>query len=224
MMQLSGKSSIWRVGDEWRSKEGDLIRRELLGGQESSDRLAFSVDEKALEETLGDNPLAPFLWNVAEDNHSGRPKSEDRLSDFVLQHLRRALKSAVIDREVQVRNIQESGIPERTDIKIEALAEGLPPIVLIIETKGCWNDELTTAMQSQLKERYLLRLGARHGLYLVGWYACDFWQGQVDKRRRCERAASDPADLQNKLTEMVISHSDQEFRLRAFVLDVRHPA
>jgi hypothetical protein len=53
MMQLSGKSSIWRVGDEWRSKEGDLIRRELLGGQESSDRLAFSVDEKALEETLG---------------------------------------------------------------------------------------------------------------------------------------------------------------------------
>lgn len=173
---------------------------------------------------LGDNPLAPFLWNVAEDNHSGRPKSEDRLSDFVLQHLRRDLPAAVIDREVQVENPRESGIPRRTDIKIAALAEGLSPIVLIIETKGCWNGELMTAMQSQLKERYLRRLGAGHGLYLVGWYACEFWQGQDDKRCRCERAAIDPADLQAKLSTFAVSHSDQEFRLRAFVLDVRHPA
>lgn len=172
----------------------------------------------------GDNPLAPFLWNVAEDNHSGRPKSEDRLSDFVLQHLRRDLPSAVIDREVQVDNPKESGIPRRTDIKIEALTEGLSPIVLIIETKGCWNKGLMTSMQSQLKEQYLRRLGAGHGLYLVGWYACEFWQGQDDKRHRCERAASGPADLQAKLSASADSHSDQEFRLRAFVLDVRHPA
>lgn len=172
----------------------------------------------------GDNPLAPFLWNVAEDQKSGRPKSEDRLSDFVLQHLRRDLPSAVIDREVQVDNPRESGIPRRTDIKIEALAEGLSSIVLIIETKGCWNDELTSAMQSQLKERYLRRLGAGHGLYLVGWYACEFWQDQDDKRRRCDRAAPGPADLQARLSALADSHSDQEFRLRAFVLDVRHPA
>jgi hypothetical protein len=172
----------------------------------------------------GDNPLAPFLWNVTKDDHSGRPKGEERLSDFVLQHLRRDLPSAVIDREVQVDNPRESGIPRRTDIKIEARAEGLSPIVLIIETKGCWNDELTTAMQSQLRERYLRRLGAGHGLYLVGWYACEFWQGQDDKRRRCERAASGPADLQAKLSALADSHSDQEFRLRVFVLDVCHPA
>ncbi len=171
----------------------------------------------------GDNPLAPFLWNVAKDDHSGRPKGEERLSDFVLQHLRRDLPSAVIDREVQVRNIRESGIPERTDIKIEALAEGLSPIKLIIETKGCWNGELMTAMQSQLKERYLRRLGACHGLYLVGWYVCDFWQGQDAKRRHCERAASGSLDLQVTLSGLAGELSDNEFRLAAYVLDVRHP-
>jgi hypothetical protein len=172
----------------------------------------------------GDNPLAPFLWNVdKEDDHSGRPKGEDRLSDFVLQHLRRDLPTAVIDREVQVLNNRESGIGERTDIKIAALAEGLSPIVLIIETKGCWNSELMTSMQRQLKERYLRQLRANHGLYLVGWYACDFWQGQDPKRRRCERAASDPADLQAKLSALAGDHSDSEFRLVAFVLDVHHP-
>lgn len=112
----------------------------------------------------------------------------------------------------------------RVAVKIVALAEGLSPIVLIIETKGCWNGELMTAMQSQLKERYLRPLGPGHGLYLVGWYACEFWQGQDDKRCRCERAAIDPADLQAKLSTFAVSHSDQEFRLRAFVLDVRHPA
>lgn len=197
--------------------------RFVRDGDELMDAVWASLTE--LQTLLqGDNPLAPFLWNVVEDQRSGRPKSEDRLSDFVLQHLRRDLPTAVIDREVQVRNIRENGIPERYDIKIEAFAEGLSPIVLIIETKGCWNNELTTAMQSQLKERYLRRLGAGHGLYLVGWYACDFWQGQDDKRRRCERAASDPADLQVKLSALAVSHSDQEFRLRAFVLDVHHPA
>jgi hypothetical protein len=175
----------------------------------------------------GDNPLAPFLWNVdkeeANDGRSGQPKSEDRLSDFVLQHLRRDLPSAVIDREVQVDNPRESGIPRRTDIKIEARTEGQPPIVLVIETKGCWNDELMTAMQSQLKERYLRPLGARHGLYLVGWYDCDFWQGQESKRRKCRRETSDPVELQRQLKELADRDSDIEFRLSTFVLDVRHP-
>jgi hypothetical protein len=78
-------------------------------------------------------------------------------------------------------------------------------------------------MQRQLKERYLRQLRANHGLYLVGWYACDFWQGQDPKRRRCERAASDPADLQAKLSALAGDHSDSEFRLVAFVLDVHHP-
>ncbi len=198
-------------------------KRFVRNGDELMDAVLASL---AKLQTLlqSDNPLAPFLWNVAEDQKSGRPKSEDRLSDFVLQHLRRDMPTLVIDREVQVRNLRESGIPERTDIEIKALAKDLSPIKLIIETKGCWNDELMTAMQSQLKERYLHLRNAGHGIYLVGWYACDFWQGQDDKRRLCEHAASGPADLQAKLSALADSHSNQVFRLRAFVLDVRHPA
>jgi hypothetical protein len=52
MMQLSGKSSVWRASNEWHAGENDLIRRELLGWQESGDHLAFAVVEKALDETL----------------------------------------------------------------------------------------------------------------------------------------------------------------------------
>lgn len=171
----------------------------------------------------GDTPLAPFLWNVAKDGRSGRPKSEDRLSDFVLQHLRRDLPGAVIDREVQVRNVQESRIGERTDLKVEARTKNGAPIVVIVESKGSWNRDLMTAMRTQLKERYLQAHGWRQGIYLAGYFDCDFWSGD-DRKKQVARTNSDNWEaLQERLAKQATELSDSRCQITALVLDIRHP-
>lgn len=171
----------------------------------------------------GDTPLAPFLWNVERDQRSGRPKGEDRLSDFVLHHLRRDLPGSVIDREVQVRNLRESGIGERTDLKVETRTADGSPLVLIIETKGCWNQELMSALENQLKERYLEALGTAHGIYLVGWFGCEFWVDEP-KKRACLRHAESAAALLSELERRTTRLSSDSCRIVAMVLDIAHPA
>ena len=171
----------------------------------------------------GDTPLAPFLWNVEHDQRSGRPKSEDRLSDFVLHHLRRDLPGSVIDREVQVRNLRESGIGERTDLKVETRSADGSPLVVIIETKGCWNPELMNALESQLHERYLRAHGTAHGIYLVGWFGCAFWADGA-KQRACMSRAASAAALQSALESQARRLSSDTCRIVAMVLDATHPA
>jgi hypothetical protein len=171
----------------------------------------------------GDTPLAPFLWNVEQDQRSGTPKSEDRLSDFVLHHLRRDLPGSVIDREVQVRNLRESGIGERTDLKVETRAADGSPLLVIIETKGCWNPGLMSDLEGQLKKRYLQAHGTAHGIYLVGWFGCDFWV-DCKQKRACLRHAQSAAALQSALESQARRVSDETSRIVALVLDATHPA
>ncbi|QKS30624.1 MAG: hypothetical protein HT579_17885 [Candidatus Accumulibacter similis] len=171
----------------------------------------------------GDTPLAPFLWNVEHDERSGTPKGEDRLSDFVLHHLRRDLPGSVIDREVQVRNLRESGIGERTDLKVETRAADGSPLVVIIETKGCWNRGLMSDLEGQLKKRYLQAHGTAHGIYLVGWFGCDFWV-DCKQKRACLRHAQSAAALQSALESQARRVSDETSRIVALVLDATHPA
>jgi len=79
---------------------------------------AVLISLQRLQERLhGKTPMAPFLWNLSGNGDAGRPKSEDRMSDFIQDHLQRDLPTFVIDREVQVRNLKEHGIGERTDLR-----------------------------------------------------------------------------------------------------------
>jgi hypothetical protein len=195
--------------------------RLVRNGKELSDAVLASLArlQKLLQ---GDTPLAPLLWNVERDQRGGRPKGEDRLSDFVLHHLRRDLPGSVIDREVQVRNLRESGIGERTDLKVETRTADGSPLVLIIETKGCWNVDLMNALENQLQERYLKALGAAHGIYLVGWFGCDFWL-DGPKKGACLRHAESAAALESALARQARRLSTDRCRIAAMVLDVAHP-
>ncbi|GAB2650113.1 hypothetical protein GCM10027169_15800 [Gordonia jinhuaensis] len=99
----------------------------------------------------GDTPEAPLLW----DTYSKRPKSEDEISDYLRNRLQVILEGAVVNREVQVRNNREHGIGERTDLRIDAIGPDATagPIVLPIEVKGCWHDDLEVAWEEQLLNR-----------------------------------------------------------------------
>jgi hypothetical protein len=137
----------------------------------------------ALEQLLqGETPAAPDLWDVF------RPKDENHFSDWIKRNLELELRGRgiVAAREVLIRRGEGSGTGERTDIHVTAMIPGLTEgsyeqVRVIVEAKGCWNQELESAMKSQLAGRYLKDNQCNHGIYLVGWYLCDQWD--KDDRR-----------------------------------------
>ncbi|SCX37435.1 NACHT domain-containing NTPase [Nitrosospira sp. Nsp1] len=175
--------------------------------------------ERLQEKLHGQTPLAPFLWDLSDNGKSGRPKSEDRVTDFVKFFLERDLPTFVIDREVQIRNLKEHGIGERTDLKVEAKNKDGRSISVIIENKGCWNKELLTAMQNQLSDRYLKLASEACGIYLVGWFHCDRWKRNSNSN--CIFKGS-KEELLAKLNIQINSRSEDKGKLSVFVLDATY--
>lgn len=220
---------LWRQYVKAREKNRELSWRPIPPGelldflQRADSRLVRNADElaEAVMASLrrfqaklkGETPLAPFLWNMDDKENQGRPKGEDRMSDFVLHHLRDDLPLLVVNREVQVQNLNETGIGERVDLKVETRdAEG-NPLTLIVESKGCWNKELLTAMESQLHDRYMKQTHAEVGIYLVGWFVCERWKNGP-KKAACQKHASLDA-----LRETLIRQASNLSGVRVFVLD-----
>jgi hypothetical protein len=92
-------------------------------------------------------------------------------------------RGVVFNREVEICRNRGASLGELTDIHVDALArspggEEYDVVSAIIEVKGCWHSELVTAMETQLTGRYLEDNPLRHGLYLVGWFSCDQWDGR----------------------------------------------
>jgi len=130
------------------------------------------------------------LWDrQANRTLTLRPVDENALSDHVQRFLKRDLVEAgiILNREVEIGRVPGAGAGTRTDIKVDAIRQSeksgsFNVITAVIETKGCWNDELLTAMKSQLVDDYLVRLAAPVGIYLVGWFDKRKWDA-ADYRR-----------------------------------------
>jgi len=183
---------------------------------ELMDAVIFSLQQ--LQKKLhGQTPLAPFLWNIFENGDSGHPKSEDRFSDFIKHHLEIDLPTFVIDREVQIKNLREHGIGERTDLKIEAKDPEGRSLSVIIESKGCWNSGLLTAMKTQLSERYLKFAPEACGIYLVGWFRCERWDGENKNSFKGTRE-----ELIHELGTQAKALSGGKICVSAFVLDASY--
>ena len=155
-----------------RTSESRLIQN----GEHLLDAIIESLQR--WEAKLQGTPPAAFqLWDMC------RPKSENKMSDAVTLHLRDDIgaRGIIANREIVIRPGEKpAGIGERTDVLVQTFRRGLDGqpsdlITVTIETKGCWNVGLFSAMKSQLCDRYLLDNECRHGLYLVGWYVCPQW-------------------------------------------------
>ncbi|MCG6861743.1 MAG: ATP-binding protein [Chromatiaceae bacterium] len=176
-----------------------------------------------LQERLqGWNSLVRSLW---DEGVPPRPKDEDFLSDFVRDHLERDLKGVAAQREVQVRRRKPKGIGERTDILVTATTaappDGIDQAAVVIETKGCWNRELQTAMNDQLTKRYLIDSGHRCGIYLVGWYESE--TSEAGKRHCAKGSGWTIDDARTHLGAQARSLCDDQIKIRAFVLDACLP-
>lgn len=177
----------------------------------------------------GPNGLVVNLWNrktAAVDHADWWPCWEEDFSDLIATLLRQDIGGhrVVINREVQ---IDRPGFPgRRTDIQIQATApptDGGDPLTVVIECKGCWNQDLPTALASQLVCDYL-RAPRTAGIYLIGYFDCDRW-GHEERRRR-HRAARDHTipSLQHEQEARAQEQRDQhDVIVMAKVLDCRLP-
>ena len=167
-----------------RSDESRLV-------QNGSQLLAVLTEslKRAEEKLQGETPAAEFLWNkIGKDAY--RPKDENSFSNWLKLHLEDDLKTRgiIVNREVEIRRGEGTGQGEQTDIHVNALIREHPEnnlydkVTAIIEVKGCWHQELKTAMQTQLAERYLKDNQCDYGIYLVGWFSCEQWD-KKDKRK-----------------------------------------
>jgi hypothetical protein len=127
------------------------------------------------EQLHGETPSVQFLWNQTSQSNA-KPVDEAKLSDFVKLHLEMDLKvkQILVNREVQIHKREKTDIHVDTFVK-QAGTQDVDSISVIIEVKGSWNRELEAAMKTQLKDRYLQNNHCQHGLYLVGWFNCDYW-------------------------------------------------
>jgi hypothetical protein len=168
-------------------------------------------------------PAAKFLWN--ELKGAFQPKDEQDLSDYIAKHLGQDLRGRgiIVNREVQIRRGTGGGGGQRTDIHVDAIVPGAAPgsyerAYVIIEVKGNWNPDLSTAMETQLRDRYLKDNSCKNGIYLVGWYSCPKWSDADQRRKRCPAISLD--DAGRVFSEQAAKVSVAGYYIKSYVLNV----
>jgi hypothetical protein len=169
----------------------------------------------------GETPAATFLWNEQKGGKY-RPKDENEVSDFVKLHLEDDLKrrGIIVNREVQIRQGYKPGTGERTDLHVDGVAFGpngkvLDIVTVIIETKGCWHAKLNSAMETQLKDRYLKDNKCDHGIYLVGWFNCPQW----DISNSSKPPSGTREEARKRFDDQATALSRNGITIRAFLLN-----
>lgn len=211
-----------------------LSPRDVFRLTDSQDRLLVqSADDlcELLMDTLrkyeaelhGEQTPVRSLWDRQGGGNLFRPIEEDGLSDHVSLFLQRELveRAIVANREVEVGRVPGAPVGKRTDIRIDAIKRSIDgsafdTITAVIETKGCWNRALLTALTSQLYDDYLVRLRAPVGFYLVGWFDKAKWD--PDDPRRTATPNCSLQEIQDQLDAQAVA-IPAGFKVRAFVLD-----
>lgn len=163
----------------------------------------------------GETPQTFAVWEESKR----RPKDENRLSDFVKGHLDHDLRGRgiVINREVEITR------GDKTDIHVVALRM-LPDgsaqrLTTIIEVKGCWHPSVKSSMKTQLADTYLADVAGQSGIYLVGWFLCDYWDPEDSRKMRTPKWTIEEA--RNAFDAQASALASDVGGVRAFVLDVR---
>jgi hypothetical protein len=198
------------------SRQAHLIRTE-------EDLFAATLHAlQAIQERLqGDTPSANLLW----DTHSGCPKTEEEISDYLSVELGRRLHEhgAVVNREVQVRRIKPTGLPERTDLRIEALPAKdtgtTGPILIPGEVKGAWNPGVIDSIEAQLVNRYMADFHTNYGIYIAIWFDLESWTNNDDSRKKKAAAHGSREHLLSALQEQAAKQLKNGRRIAVVILD-----
>ncbi len=223
--QANYRRSSWRppTTKEILSLTENNNTRLVRSGEELLDVIIASL--RRLEEKLhGVTPSSIFLW----DTDRTRPRNENDFSDFIEIHLKEDLsnRGIIANREVEFRRLSKTGVGEKTDIVVDAICNDgntYNVISVVIESKGCWNTGIKSAMKDQLKNMYLIDSQYRFGLYLVGWFLCDEWEDSHDQKKSTKRLNMDIDNAQIFFNEQAIELSTGGHIIKAVVMDTALP-
>lgn len=206
-----------------RQPQSRLVRN----GQELRNVIQESL-ARLQEKLQGETPAARDLWDrhrkTTSSAESWEPVDENDLSDYIKRHLAGDLERCgiVALREVEIRS-GHGELGERTDIYVAALLDD--PVSgahrcehVVIEVKGCWHVDLKSAIQTQLRDRYLKENACDQGLYIVGWFVCDSWN--KDDRRFKSTPKWSLQVARKHFEDQALRHSREGASLAAIVLDV----
>jgi hypothetical protein len=154
-------------------------------------------------------------WNKRGKTFTAKP--EEDFSDWIKMYLDQNIrkKGIIAQREVKIRR-------NKADIFVTAIKQNhlhgkYDELKVVIEVKGCWRDELETAMETQLIGKYLKNTGYGGGIYVVGWYYCDKWEKKDPKYREAQKyRMSDP---QTFFDQQAASLSTREYLVRSIVVN-----
>jgi hypothetical protein len=174
------------------------------------------------------NGWVTLLWhkNQAGAASGWWPIWEEDLSDLVATFLQHdlAARQVIVNREVQILRAGLNG--QRTDIHVQASLRTEPdpePLTVIIECKGCWNDDLGTALSAQLIARYLSMPGRNAGIYLVGYFDNARWDHRKHPGRN--HPVHELEEVREEQTRIAREEGAQKsVSVTAFILDCRLPA
>jgi hypothetical protein len=200
----------------------DRDKRLVDGGSQLADAIVESLDRLHVK-LHGELPAVRDLWNTPKDGFS--PKDEQEVADYIARYLNEDLRGRgiIVNREVQIRRGIGGGTGQRTDIHVDAVAPGgrngdYNRISAIVEVKGNWNAQLSSAMETQLRDRYLKENQCRNGLYLVAWFTGAKWNQADPRRKQC--APTSLSEAQAFFSTQANELSKGGFWIRSYVLDV----
>ena len=183
--------------------------------------------EKFNESLHGAQTPVRDLWDRQKGKNIYRPIDENALSDVITRFLRTELGSSGIfaNREVEVSRAPGAPVGQRTDILVNAVrrradGESFDPIAAVVETKGCWNNELFTALEGQLFRDYMIPLRAQAGIYLVGWFDTEKWDPEDSRRDRVPKIPID--EVKPQLDRQAAALPDG-FIVRPMILECHVP-
>jgi hypothetical protein len=216
---ITARENMWRR--TWVSPSPSELQAYLRQSSVRFVRTDFellSIIEESLErlqkKLKGDNPTSYFLWNAHSNSRIPYThKDENALSDFIKMHLDYDLidRKIIINREVEIKRSTKNKDGERTDLLIQASArKGDAILKVVIEAKGCWNGDISTAMEEQLVTKYMSKYKSKAGIYLIGWYYCKSFQPHKAKNL-------DKVSKQYQLQAESLSSTDK--KIKAIVLD-----
>ena len=201
-------------------------RRLVQSADDLSELLTDSL-RKYKQQLHGEQNPIRALWDRQGSGQTFRPVEEDSLSDNVGLFLRRELVESgiVANREVEIARVPGAPIGKRTDIRMDALRRSTDgaaydTITAVIETKGCWNVALFTALKDQLYDDYMIRLRAPVGIYLDGWFDKAKWDAKDHRKRQAPDCTLQEA--QDRLDTMAAT-VPAGFLVRPVVIDCHAP-
>jgi len=114
------------------------------------------------------------------------PRWEKQFTTLLTECIQAKLDGVVLRQEVQLNLRYADTAGAEPDIEAIVLHAG-EEISVFVEVKGIWHDEVETAIEHQLADRYLTGARSLTGIYFVAAFASDHWVSGDTRRSKARK-------------------------------------